>query len=180
MRHKLLSLAILILVQAPAFADGGTVQLHQEAGPFVITLFTSPTPLCVGSADISLLLQKRDGLEPVLDADVSLVLREDVSGTEFRVRPTRALAQNKILFAAPATFSKSGRWRVAIAILQDGQRTGAIGTLDVAPLPEMAVSYWSYIAFPPLVIVIFVIRQRLVRRKAESRAGQQTAAYEAP
>jgi hypothetical protein len=29
----------------------------------------------------------------------------------------------------------------------------------------MAASHWSYIAFAPLMIVIFVVRERLMRRK---------------
>ncbi|MEI9975838.1 MAG: hypothetical protein WDO73_29525 [Ignavibacteriota bacterium] len=63
-------LALLILIQSTALADGGTVQFRSEAGPYVITLFTTPTPLTAGPIDISLLLQDRDGLTPVLDADV--------------------------------------------------------------------------------------------------------------
>src|SRR2546425_1814223 len=98
-----LLLVVMILAQATAFADGGTVQLRKEAGPLVITVFSSPAPLSAGPVDISLLLQNRTGLEPVLDATVSLVLRADTSGTEIRARPTREQAQNKLLYAAPVT-----------------------------------------------------------------------------
>src|SRR5580704_8487001 len=91
--------ALLILARATAWADGGTVQLRQEAGDLVITVFTSPGPLSVGPVDISLLLQNRDGLEPVLDAKVSLILRTDDSGIELQARPTREQATNKLLYA---------------------------------------------------------------------------------
>ena len=80
---------------------------------------------------------------------------------------TREQAQNKLLYAAPVTLAKSGKWQVAITILRNGERTDATGTIDVAPAPEMAASYWSYIAFPPLMIVVFVVRERLIRRKAK-------------
>jgi hypothetical protein len=163
---KLLWPVAIILAQAAALADGGTVQLRKEAGAFVITVFTSPAPLSAGPVDISLLLQNRNGLEPVLDATVSLILR-DPSGAEIRARLTREHAQNKLLYAAPMTFGTSGKSQLDITILRNGERTGATGTIDVAPAPEMAASYWSYIAFPPLMIVAFVVRERLIRRKAK-------------
>jgi hypothetical protein len=63
------------------------------------------------------------------------------------------------------TLSESGKWRLALTILQNGERTDATGTIDVAPTPEMAASYWRYLAFPQFMIAAFVIRERLIRRK---------------
>jgi len=164
---KLLWPVAIILAQTTALADGGTVQLRKEAGPFVITVFTAPAPLSVGPVDMSLLLQNRNGLEPVLDASVSLILRSEASGTEIQARPTREQAQNKLLFAAPVTLAESGKWQLDVTILRNGERTEATGTIDVSPAFEMASSYWGYIAFPPLVIVAFVVRERLIRRMAK-------------
>ena len=163
---KLLLMFVAILAPARLLADGGTVQLRKEAGALVITVFTSPSPLSAGPADISLLLQTRNGLEPVLDADVSIRLRTDASDIEIEARPTRQQAQNKLLYAAPVTLSESGRLALAVTIFRNGERTDATGTIDVAPAPEKALSYWSYIAFPPLMIALFVVRERLIRRKA--------------
>ena len=156
---------IMIFAHAIAFADGGTVQLRKEAGGLVITVFTSPAPLSTGPIDISLLLQNRNGLEPVLDVDVSLILRADASSTEIQARATREQAQNKLLYAAPVTLTESGKWRLAVTILRNGERTEATGTIDVPQAPEIAASYWSYIAFPPLIIAAFVVRERLIRRR---------------
>ena len=108
-----------MLAPARLFADGGTVQLRKEAGALLITVFTSPSPLSAGPADISVLLQKRNGLDPVLDADVAMRLRTDAPNTEIpeiHARPTRQQAQNKLLYAAPVTFSESGKWRLAVTI----------------------------------------------------------------
>jgi len=164
---KLLLPVTVILAQASALADGGAVQLRKEAGPFVITVFTAPAPLSAGPVDISLLLQNRNGLEPVLDANVSLLLRAQDSGSEIRARATREHAQNKLLFAAPITLAESGKWQLTVTIQRNGERTDATGTIAVAPTREMVASYWGYIAFPPLIIVLFVIRERLIRRKAK-------------
>jgi len=165
---KLLLPVAVIFAQASALADGGAVQLRKEAGPFVITVFTAPAPLSAGPVDISLLLQSRNGLEPVLDAAVSFILRSEASGAEIQARPTREQARNKLLYAAPVTLAESGKWRLAVTILRNGERTLATGTIQVAPAFEMASSYWSYIAFPPIMIVLFVVRERLIRRKAKA------------
>jgi hypothetical protein len=164
---KLLLPFVMILAQSTAFADGGTVQLRKEAGALVITVFTSPAPLSAGPADISLLLQNRNGLEPVLDANVSLILRSAASRTEIRTRATREQAQNKLLYAAPVTLTEPGQWQLAVTILRNGELTEAAGTIDVAPAPEMTASHWGYLAFPPLMIVAFVVRERLIRRKSK-------------
>jgi hypothetical protein len=166
--YKLLLPVVILLAQATSFADGGTVLLRKEAGPFVITAFASPAPLSVGSVDISLLVQNRNGLEPVLDANVSMRLRADASSTEIQAQATREQAQNKLLYAGLVTLAEPGSWQLAVTILRNGgERTDATGTIDVAPAPPMAASYWSYIAFPPLMIVAFVVRERLIRRRTK-------------
>ena len=119
---------LMLLVQASAFADGGAVQLRKVAGAFVITLLASPAPLTAGPVDISVLLQDRDGLEPVLDANVSLFLREETSGAQIKVRATREQTQTNPLYAAPLTLDAPGKWRVAVKISQRGGLHGDGGS----------------------------------------------------
>ncbi len=145
------------MIQATVLADGGTVQLHREAGDFVITVFTSPAPPSVGRADISVLIQTLTGLDSVLDADVRLALRSETSPVEFEARPTRANAQNKLLYAGPVMFSTPGKWRMEV-----------VGTLEVTPARPGLVSYAGYIAFPPVVIALFAIRERLIYKRRRS------------
>ena len=163
---KLLLPLLAILARVPVFADGGTVQLRKEAGDLVITLFTSTSPVSVGLVDISLLLQNRNGLDPVLDATVSLALRENTSNSEVRAPATREQARNKLLYAALVTFPTPGKWRIVITVVQHGRETNTSGTLDVEQAPGNATPYASYLAFPPAIIVLFVIRERLIRRRA--------------
>ena len=165
--RPLLIPALMILAQAAAWADGGTVQLRQEAGDLVITVFTSPSPLSVGPADISLLLQNRDGLEPVLDAKVSLVLRAEDSGIELQAQPTREKARNKLLYAAPVTLFKPGKWRMAFVVVRNQEETDGVGSLEVAAAPDKAASYAAFIAFPPVMIGLFIVRQWLIRQRSQ-------------
>ena len=165
---KLLLPLAVILAQATVWADGGTVQLRRETGDLVITVFTSPSALSVGPADISLLVQNRNGLEPVLDANVFVFLRENASGAEFQAHPTREQARNKLLYAAPVMFSKPGKWQITVTVARNGQETGVEGILDVAPAPGHAeLSYAGYIAFPPIMIVLIMVRERLIRRRSK-------------
>lgn len=166
---KLLFPAFAILFQTIAFADGGTVQLRREAGDFAITVFSSPVPLSVGPADISLLIQNRNGFEPVLDADIRLLLRNEMSNAEFEARPTRTQAQNKLLYAAPVSFPKAGRWQIEVVVDRNGTQTRVTGTLEVTPARSRVTSYAGYIAFPPVMIVLFVTRERLLRRKLRDK-----------
>jgi len=154
-----------MLAQAAALADGGAVLWRRDAGGLVITVFASPAPLIAGPVDISLLLQGKDGLEPVLDATISLQFRADASDAELQARPTREQAQNKLLYATPVTLPEPGKWELTVSVLRNGRPTDATGTIEVAPAPQTAPSYWSYIAFPPFVIVAFVVRERLLRRR---------------
>ncbi len=155
-------------VQQPtAFANGGTVQWRKQAGSLLITVFTTPAPLSAGPVVISLLVQNRNGLEPVLDANVSLLLRADTSTAEIRAQPTREQAQSELLYVAPVTLAESGKWQLAVTIVRNGERTDATGTIGVAPTPAMVASYWGYITFPPLMIVAFVGHGLLFRRRPE-------------
>jgi len=163
---KLLLPTLLILAQAPAWADGGMVQMRQETGDLIITVFTSPSPLSVGLVDISLLLQSRDKLEPVLDASVSLDLVHTGSNIEFHARPSREQARNKLLYAAPVIFSRPGEWRISVTVRRNGKEVAASGTLEVAPAPGGTFSLAGFLAFPPIMIMLFVVRERLLRRRS--------------
>ncbi|MFZ0589299.1 MAG: hypothetical protein WAM39_02335 [Bryobacteraceae bacterium] len=168
----LLFLIVVVLTPARTFADGGNVQMRKEAGGLIITVFTSPAPLAAGQVDLSVLVQNRDGLEPVLDADPSVLLRRDASSTEIRARATREQAQNKLLYAAPLTLTQSGRWHVSVTARHKGSRAEIAGEIEVPPGRMMARFYLGYIAFPPLVITVFLTREWLIRRKANLRVSR--------
>jgi hypothetical protein len=166
-----LFLIIATLAEARAFADGGTVQMRKETGALVITVFTSPAALATGPADISVLVQNRDGLQPVLDAGVSVRLRRETSATEIRARATREQAQNKLLYAALVTLPEPGKWHVSVTTLHDGSRAEITGEIEVTP-GRMVSSHWEYLAFPPLAITAFAVREWLIRRKSNLQVSQ--------
>src|SRR5260221_12518986 len=62
------SLILLLSTLGTALADGGAVQLHATAPPFVVTVFTDPPQGRAGQEDLSTLVQEEKG--PVLDDEV--------------------------------------------------------------------------------------------------------------
>ena len=168
--RKILILAVLAL--STLFGDGGTLQFRGETPELSVTVFTSPVPLSAGPADISVLLQKRETLEPVLDAEVSIDMRAVASGTEIRARATREQAQNKLLYAAPLALGESGRWQITVNILELGAKSEIAGAILVAPNHQKLETYWSYLAFPPVMVLLFTVREWLLRRnKLTSKEG---------
>ncbi|MBO0722964.1 MAG: hypothetical protein J2P41_19215, partial [Blastocatellia bacterium] len=87
---------LLARVCPTALADGGVVQLHQSSGPFVITVFTAPTPLRAGTADISVMVQDSQSDSPLLDANVIVSLYSE-DGKALKAEARRALSRNMLL-----------------------------------------------------------------------------------
>jgi hypothetical protein len=170
----LLSLLLLVagvLAPAPGRADGGTLRLSQADGPFVISVFTAPAPLRVGTADVSVLVQRRAGGAVQLDAIVELRTRAP-DGT-LAVQPaSRAQATTGILYAALLALSSPGRWQLTTVVRH--QQSDAAVTCDLlvereAPrLPDNALP----LALPALVIFLFLSRERLRRKRQRGWDGR--------
>ena len=171
-----LRLTVLIVLVAAsvrvARADGGMVQLRSDTGPFAITLFTSPSPARTGPVDFSVLVQNVSSLDSVLDADVSIRLSTD-SEPEILVHPTRAQAQNKLLYAALVTLPRPGPWRATVTVRRRDIQISVSGQMEVSPAGSGVTSYWGYIALAPLAIGVLAIREWLVRRQVQPRHGRR-------
>ena len=163
----LLSILVALLAQASAFGSEGAVQLRKQAGPLLITVFGSPAPPSAGPVEISLFIQDRNTLESVSDADVSLILRAEASGTQIRAKATPQQARNKLRYAAPVNLAESGKWRIDVTARRRGPCTETDGVIEVAPTPTllMSISYWGYVAFLPLLIGAVVVHGWLIPQK---------------
>jgi hypothetical protein len=155
MRRALLFLAFA----ANLFADGGAVVLRRDSGPFLITVFASPGTPRVGMADFSVMLQDRESLAPVLDADVSLALDDAPP-----IPLTHQFAQNKLLYAASVTLDRVGRSQLSLTVRRGDAAVSVGGEIEVAPALG-AVAYWRYLVFPPVAMTIFGIHQWLRSRR---------------
>jgi hypothetical protein len=162
--------ALLALVATLAGADGGIVRVSEPAGPFVLTVFTTPTPLAVGSADVSVMVQDRESLVPMLDARVALELTFAAGGREpTRVEATRARAANRLLYAATVALPAAGEWRLEATAEAHGARGQVACRLPVEAGGPRVLAYWPWLVLPPLAVALFALNHRLARRQGLHR-----------
>lgn len=156
----------LDLAAQNASADGGLVRLHERAGPFTVTLFSAPTPLCVGPADLSVLVQAGDGGVPLVDAKVELRLDppRDAAASPIAVPATAERATNKLLYAARVELAAPGEWRATLSIEQGGGSATVNCPLPVSPAEPPLSALWPYLVAPVVAIAVFALHQRLARR----------------
>jgi len=151
------ALAILLALSPALLADGGAIQSRQEAGPFVVTVFAAP-------AELSVLVQNRETLAPDLNATVSI--RLDHGDSNVTLQATREQAHNKLLRAAAVNLDAPGEWRYTVTVSRSNSQASVTGTINVAPTEPKLASYSSYLAFPPVCVVLFAVHQRLKRKKS--------------
>ena len=155
----------IVLLGGVAYADGGTLRLSRASGPFVVSVFTTPEPLRAGPADVSVLVQARDGGAMVLDAAVGLRLRAP-DGTEQQPAATHAAATNRLLWAANVTLPVPGRWLLEVTVRRGDDAATVAGTLEVAAAAPRLAAQWPALALPVVLVALFLWRQRLRRRAA--------------
>jgi hypothetical protein len=156
----------LAILATPLFADGGEVLSRQESGPFVITVFAAPVPLRAGPLDLSVLVQTRNALEPVLNGEVSIRLD---GASEIQVTASRSKAQNKLLYAAALEIPQPGEWKYTVSVQSVVGNAAISGGFQAGQLPPPLASYGFYLAIPLVLIAIFVLHQWLSRRSAPGR-----------
>src|SRR6266481_691138 len=84
MRTTLIFCIVLFLARTGR-ADGGAIQFQGDPGPFHVTVFTLPPILSAGSVDVTVLVQDRSKLNPLLDARVTLDLTAQASAEDAKV-----------------------------------------------------------------------------------------------
>lgn len=109
-------LLALLSVTAPALANGGIVRIAAApVGPWLVTVYSSPTPLRTGEVDISVLVQ--DSADRVVDVPVTV----DASPVGFVAEPvyspaTRGQATNKLFKAAKFDIGVPGTWDFRVRV----------------------------------------------------------------
>jgi hypothetical protein len=162
LKRMALASLVLLAVASPSWADGGRVRLRQTSGPFALTVFTSPEPLAVGDADVSVLVQEAATGAVALDAEVAVRLR--APGAHSFVERETSQGRNRLLRAASVGFDAPGRWDYEIVVRRSGARAEVGGTLDVAPAVARWRAAWPFLAAPPMAVALFLAGARRRRR----------------
>lgn len=157
-------LTMVMLIPLIAHADGGTVQLREASGAFVVTVFTAPETLRAGPIDTSVLVQDRETGRVILDATVSLAL-QPASGTGawLQTRATHAQARNKLLQAATIDIPAAGWWTMQISVSQNGTQAVVTTKVLVLPAAPRLAGIWPFLILPPVAVALFALHQTLRR-----------------
>jgi hypothetical protein len=179
------ALILLLLSSGVGLADGGAVQLHAAAPPFVVTVFTDPPQCRAGQVDLSALVQEEKG--PVLDAEVvaSLSALEPAktiptaawlppacAGTttsDLQNVPLQISGgANRLFYSTLIQIPYEGRWQLQLTVRRGADHAIVQGILDVdRSLPPVA-AYWQWFILPFLAVGGFVLQQHIrTQRKQE-------------
>jgi hypothetical protein len=161
MKRFLLACAVLLLGTTAAHGDGGTMLLHQDSGPFTVTVFAAPQPLHVGMADISVMVQDRTNGEVLLDPVIDVALNQEAP-----VRLLRAQTGNRLLQAAQVRFPRAGQWTLGITVQRGRDVARFRTTCSVEADHSRVVLLWFYLLLPVAVIVLFAVHQVLQARQS--------------
>jgi hypothetical protein len=154
--------AALLIQVSHGLADGGVLLMKQSSGALWIAVFTEPAPLRAGLADISVLIQDRDSQQPVLNAEVMVVLHRKGRET-IRTQARREQAKNRLLYAALLNLPEAGRWEMEVTVVRNSEEAKISGVMTVAPPRPFLLTYGWPLAFPPISIGLFVMNQWLKR-----------------
>jgi len=168
--RRLLVAVVLACAAAAAHADGGRLQMRQAAGPFVVSLFTTPESLAVGSADLSVMVEEQGSSSVLLDADVVVTLTpEDTGGAPVVAHLSHAHATNRLLEDAVVQLPRAGRWRAVIRVSDAGREASVTTDLTVAGYSARRGTVWLFALLPICAMALFVWVQVAKRRLRRGR-----------
>jgi hypothetical protein len=151
---------LALLAAAPlALADGGRLRFRQAAGPFVVTLFTTPDPLSAGPADFSVAVERAGTEGIVQDADVTLLLTPLDGGDRVVLHASHAAATSRFLEAANFTLPRAGQWRVTVVVQQGSDVGKCSGAFDVAPAGLVTNQIGWNVVLVLAAVVLFLLHQ---------------------
>ena len=174
MRRLVIALTLLGAAAA-AYADGGRLQMRQAAGPFVVSLFTTPEALAMGPADLSVMVEDQGSGSVLLDADVAVTLTsEDARVAPVIAHLSHTHATNRLLEDAVVQLPHAGRWQAVIHVSEAGRQASATTVLTVANYSARRGTVWLFAVLPVGAIALFawveVAKRRARRRRTLSAA----------
>jgi hypothetical protein len=159
-----------LLCARPILANGGVLQIARApAGPYDITVFTSPNPLRVGPIDVSLLVQ-RHGSDDLVEGIQALVTITPLghAGPGGAFPATRAQATNKLFYAAKFRLPRAGRWRISTGVVGPQGSGSAAFEIEAGEAQLIdPVALWLLLAVVPVALGIWRThgRTRLVMER---------------
>lgn len=152
---------------ARAHTEGPMQLAAAPAGPYKITVWTSPDPARVGEIHIALAVTAAEDASPVLDAEVLVTLTLDDAKKQISVPATIDNSENKFLYEAIADVRQDGIYEVALLITGND---GAIGEASFEFEVESASRISWYLIAMVIIILAVLIYWVWIRRTQDEGA----------
>lgn len=153
---------------ASAHTEGKMQLSAQPAGPFKMTVFTSPDPAVVGDIHVAALIFTAEDASPVLDADVTIKMESvNGSGTPQFAPATLGDAENKLLFEAIINVDDPGAYIVTITA-EDSEGGSGDASFELEVESEGGFN-WLYLI--PVLAVLLVAALWLFNRSRPSKTS---------
>lgn len=165
----LFALVLTVTWCKAAGADGGSMCVSTTTGGYRITVFTSPTPLRCGFADVSVLVQESLTNEPITQVQAT-VRASNATGRVLEHEATARAATNKLFRSAHMELPEKGRWRLHVDVYGPHGPAEADCEVEVGEALPRWLEIWPWIGWPGLVILLFGIHQW---RKSSMPAARQ-------
>jgi hypothetical protein len=169
--RRLIVALLLACAAAAAYADGGRLQMRQAAGPFVVSLFTTPESPAVGPADLSVMVEEQGSGSVLLDPDIVVTLTsDDARSAPVVAHLSHAHATNRLLQDAVIQLPSAGPWHAVIHVSEAGREASVTTVLTVANYSARRGTVWLFTVLPVCVMALFawveVAKRRARRRRA--------------
>jgi hypothetical protein len=153
------ALSGLLIAGVAAAHGGGTPQLSGvTAGPYWLTVWTSPEPVRAGELHVTLGVGGADGA-PVLDAEVQVEISPlPNGGVSLTGAATSAQSSNKFLYEVDFSLPESGRYLVTVKV--SGPEGSGAASFELQALPAEA-SNWLGILLVGVGVAALAVWLRL-------------------
>ena len=132
-----------------------------------MSVFSLPGELAPGDAEFGVMVQERDTLQPLLDAQVELRATQTGGESIGPVRASAEDAENKLVQNAELELSPAGDWAVQVDVKRNGESASLNLPLRVAEAPSEVNLHWPYVALA-IVAGILALTYRGRHRGAKS------------
>ena len=187
-RVAVLLLCLLAVPRSAALANGGTLRVSREpAGPFALSVYTAPTPLRVGLADVSVAVEVAATGDTEPNARV-IIFAEPIGrdGPRIASDASHERATDPSFYAADLSLASAGRWRIEVVVLNAVSEgtvefevdvepavvaTPTVPSLPDAPVGILPVAAWGQAIFLVVLaaLLIATVARRFVMRRGVSR-----------
>jgi hypothetical protein len=167
-------LALALAQSRTAAADGGRICASETVGSLVLTIFSSPTPLRVGMADVSVLVQDAVTGAPRTDASVWIALQQAGSvAAAMEIEASPGASANRLLYAASLRLASDAPLAIHARVRTADAEASLQCAVEVVAAEPLLLAHWPLVVLPPAAVLLYAVHQWLHYRQRRRRAGTE-------